>query len=56
MPGKFLITVIYRRRVCSQLVLSEMLGINECTIGKAITAFPGEIWRPGCGAIILWGA
>ena len=39
MPGKFLITVIYRRRVCSELVLSEMLEINECSIGKAITGF-----------------
>jgi transposase len=35
--AKILITVVYQRQVCSQLVLSEMLEINEYSIGKAIT-------------------
>ena len=39
--AKILITVIYRRQVCSQLVLSEMLEVNECSIGKAITETSG---------------
>ena len=39
--AKILITVIYQRQVCSQLVLSEMLEVNECSIGKAITETGG---------------
>jgi transposase len=35
--AKILITVVYQRHVCSQLVLSEMLEISEYPIGKAIT-------------------
>jgi len=35
--AKILITVVYRRQACSQRVLSEMLEVNECSIGKAIT-------------------
>ena len=35
--AKILITVVYQRQVCSQLVLSEMLEISEYPIGKAIT-------------------
>jgi hypothetical protein len=35
--AKILITVVYQRQACSQLVLSEMLEVNECSIGKAIT-------------------
>jgi hypothetical protein len=39
--GKILITVVYQRQACSQLVLSEMLEVNECSIGKAITETGG---------------
>jgi hypothetical protein len=35
--AKVVITVVYQRQVCSQLVLSEMLEISEYPIGKAIT-------------------
>jgi transposase len=34
---KVLITVVYQRQACSQLVLSEMLEISQYPIGKAIT-------------------
>jgi len=33
---RVLITVVYSRQVCSQKVLSELLGVNENTIGAAI--------------------
>jgi hypothetical protein len=32
----FLITAVYLRRVCSQIVLVELLGVNPVTIGRAI--------------------
>lgn len=35
--GKVLITVIYQRQICSQRVLSQMLGVSPYPIGKAIT-------------------
>jgi transposase len=35
--AKVLITVVYQRQACSQLVLSEMLEISQYPIGKAIT-------------------
>jgi murein DD-endopeptidase MepM/ murein hydrolase activator NlpD len=35
--GKVLITVIYQRQICSQLVLSEMLELSPYPIGRAIT-------------------
>jgi transposase len=34
--GKVLITVIYQRQICSQLVLSEMLEVSPYPIGQAI--------------------
>lgn len=33
---RVLITVLYLRQACSQKVLSEMLQLNPCSIGKAI--------------------
>jgi hypothetical protein len=33
---RVLITVVYLRQACSQKVLSEMLEVNPCSIGKAI--------------------
>jgi transposase len=39
--AKILITVIYQRQACSQAVLSELLEVNECSIGKAITETSG---------------
>ena len=33
---RVLITIIYLRQICSQNVLSELLGINPNTIGQAI--------------------
>ena len=39
--AKILITVVYQRQACSQAVLSEMLEVNECSIGKAITETSG---------------
>jgi transposase len=35
--AKVLITVVYQRQACSQAVLSQMLEVNEYSIGKAIT-------------------
>jgi hypothetical protein len=31
-----LITIIYLRQICSQIVLSELLGINTNSIGQSI--------------------
>ncbi len=33
---RVLITIVYLRQICSQNVLSELLGINANTIGQAI--------------------
>ena len=54
MPGTFLITVIYRRRVCSELVLSEMLEISAPSERRSPPS--SRDLATGCGAVIPWSA